>query len=42
MEYQWKEGVLEDPVLEEELLDWLIHKDLYEGKHESLVDLTIY
>ena len=26
----------------QELLDWLLHKDLNEGLHESLVDLTIY
>ena len=31
-----EKGVLEDPVLEEDLLDWLIHKDWYEGKHTKV------
>ena len=38
---QW-EGIEEDPVLEEKLLDWLLHKDTHEDSKLSLDDLTIY
>ena len=31
-----EKGVKEDPVLEEDLLDWLIHKDLYVSEKYSL------
>ena len=36
------EGIEEDPVLEEKLLDWLLHKDTHEDSKTNLDDLTIY